>query len=188
MYLLYSRGFITALTVSQQSCCLPVMDPPPPPPRAPASCLDGYYRSQIKSWSYIKIAGARASYHEAGRDVFDTITVELGEFHTADPSIRQISGREKYNLKLGIYFDKKDPGKKFDKYFVVSEDGDSLFSLDSASRSEVVVSERISEQEAQQTEREGTDPIAAPPGPFTLQPEQQAEWSSGGVGGSLNTL
>ena len=149
------------------------MDQPPPPPPPPARSLDGCYRSRAKAWSYIKIAGAKASFHEAGRDVFDTMTVELGEFHSTEQNIREMSGRENYNLKFGIYFDPSDPEKKFDKFGVMSEDREKMFSLDAANRSEVVVSERISEEEAREVEREGTDPIRAPPGPFTLQPDLQ---------------
>ena len=146
------------------------MDPPhPPPPRS----LDGYYRSGIKKWSYIKIAGARVSYHEAGRDVFDRVTAELGEFNSADENIREASGRENYNLKFVIYFDPKNPTVSFDMFGVVSEDREKIFFLDTASKTEVVVSVRISEEEAREVERDGTDPITAPPGPFTLQPEKQ---------------
>ena len=105
--------------------------------------------------------------------MFDTITVEQGEFHTADPSIRQISGIENFNLKFGIYFDKKDPGKKFDKYFVVSEDGDSLFSLDSASRSEV--SRRLSRLRGR-----GRIPSRLHPG---LSPSSQSSRQSGALSG-----
>ena len=147
------------------------MDPPPPPPTARP--FDGCYRSRSKAWSYIKIAGDKASFHEAGREVFDTMTVEAGEFHSTEQNIREISGRENYNLKFCIYFDPADPQKKFDKFGVMSEDREKMFSLDSASRSEVVVSERISEEEAREVERAGTDPITAPPGPFILQPENQ---------------
>ena len=146
------------------------MDPPPPPT---ARSFDGCYRSRSKAWSYIKIAGDKASFHEAGREVFDTMTVEAGEFHSTEQNIREISGRENYNLKFCIYFDPADPEKKFDKFGVMSEDREKMFSLDSASRSEVVVSERISEEEAREVERAGTDPITAPPGPFILQPENQ---------------
>ena len=146
------------------------MDPslPPPPPS-----LDGYYRSGAKRWSYMKIAGAKVSYHEAGRDVFDRVTAELGEFNSADENIREASGRENYNLKFVIYFDPKNPTVSFDMFGVVSEDREKIFFLDTASKTKVVVSERISEEEAREVERDGTDPITAPPGPFTLQPEKQ---------------
>ena len=160
MYLLYTRGFY------QSAQSVPVMEP------APALPLDGFYRSEIKRWSYIKIAGDKASYHEAGRDVLDTMTVELGEFHPTEPSMREVSGRENYNIKFGIYFDKKDPGRKFDKFGVMSEDRERMFTLDSASRTEVVVNVRISEEEAREAEKEGMDPITAPPGPYSLQPER----------------
>ena len=151
--------------------------------------LEGYYKTLRKKWAYMKMAGGRMSYHEAGKDVFDTVDVELGEFGIAENCIREMSGKEKYNVKLVIFWDKNNPEKKIDKFGVVSDDREKMFFVNGANRSVVDVSERISKKEAEEIERTGLDPISAPPGPYLLQPDHQGRliWLTGPPGTGKST-
>ena len=154
-------------------------DPPP----------DGFYRTRRKKWAYMKIADGKMSYHETGKEVFDGVEVKLGEFDTAEQSIKDLTGKEKYNLKLIIYYDKKHPDRKIDKFGVISDDRERLFFVNNANKAEVDVSERITEEEAAEIERSGLDPIAAPPGPYILQPSLPGRliWLTGAAGAGKST-
>ena len=151
--------------------------------------LDGYYKSLTKEWSYIKIKGENAEYHEAGRDVFDMITCVMGEFGQADENIRELSDKLNYNVKMVIFWDKADPEKKMIKFGVISDDREKIFFENSGDRSNVDVYERITEEEASEIERSGLDPLAAPPGPYTVQPDRQGRlvWLTGPPGAGKST-
>ena len=83
-----------------------------------------------KKWSYLKIVGdgEKVTYHETGRDVFDNIKIEQGDFDTANEKIRELSGKQNYNLKMLIFFDKDVP---FIKCGVMSDDRERMYLADS---------------------------------------------------------
>ena len=103
------------------------MDKTPPP-------LEGYFRSLLKTWAYIKIAGDRVGYHETGKDVWDNIKMEQGEFSLAAENIREMSGKEKYNLKMVIFFDDNKPEMKFEKLGVLSDDRERMIFMNTSDK------------------------------------------------------
>ena len=157
--------------------------------RISSKSLDGYYKSLTKDWSYIKISGENVEYHEAGRDVFDMITCVMGEFGQADENIRELSEKLNYNVKMVIFWDKADSEKKMIKFGVISDDREKIFFENSGDRSNVDVYERITEEEASEIERSGLDPMSAPPGPYTVQPDRQGRlvWLTGPPGAGKST-
>ena len=53
--------------------------------------LHGYYRSQRKKFSYMRIEGDDISYHEPGRtDNNNRIEIHYGDFHATPPNIADI--------------------------------------------------------------------------------------------------
>ena len=146
--------------------------------------LDGYYKSLLKKCSYIKITGDTVSSHEVGQEVFEGMKVELGEFGQADENIRELSGKQNYNIKLVIFWDKNDPEKRLERIGVIRDDREKMYFVNQADKSTVDVRERITEEEVSEIERSGLDPMAAPPGPYTVQPDRQGRlvWLTGPPG------
>ena len=151
--------------------------------------LDGYYKSLLKKCSYIKITGDTVSSHEVGQEVFEGMKVELGEFGQADENIRELSGKQNYNIKLVMFWDKNDPEKRLERIGVISDDREKMYFVNQADKSTVDVRERITEEEASEIERSGLDPMAAPPGPYTVQPDRQGRlvWLTGPPGAGKST-
>ena len=73
---------------------------------------DGYYKSLLNKCSYIKITGEKVSSHETGREVFDRMAVQLGEFGPAGEKIRELTGKQNYNINMVMFWDKDDPEKE----------------------------------------------------------------------------
>ena len=105
--------------------------------------LDGYFHTRRQELAFIKIEGGRVTYHEAGRDVFDRMSVEFGHFHAAPLVMSQAAGKLNFNLKLVVYFDEKNPERKVQRYGIVSDDFCQMFFMDDANTDEVNVSHRI---------------------------------------------
>ena len=144
------------------------------------------------------------SYHEAGRDVMDSMRIEYGGFDIAPERMVRVAGRENFNIKLIVYFDPSNPDRKVERCGIVSDDFLRLFFLDDANTSDVNVSERISkvrpvlgtseiiitsQAEAEQILLAETDPVLCPPGPYTLQPSVGGRllWISGVPGSGKST-
>ena len=151
--------------------------------------IDGYYKSLLKKTSYIKITGEKVSSHETGQEVFDRMKVELGEFGPAGEKVREMSGKQNYNVNLVMFWDKNNPEKKLERFGVISEDRERIFFENPADNSQVDVRERITREEAEDIEKSGLESISAPPGPYKLQPDKQGKliWISGPPGAGKST-
>merc|ERR1711936_731675 len=61
---------------------------------------------------------------------------------------------------------------------------EKMYFVNQADNSTVDVRERITEEEVSEIERSGLDPMSAPPGPYTVQPDRQGRlvWQTGRLG------
>ena len=120
--------------------------------------------------SFIRVEGEQVTYHEAGREVFSAMRIEFGEYGAAPEKMTAVSGISNLNIKLLVFFDQKNPERRVERFGVVSQDFSQLFFMDDANPSEVNISARISQEEAEEILRSETDPVSCPPGPYRLQP------------------
>merc|ERR1711936_933715 len=66
---------------------------------------------------------------------------------------------------------------------------EKMYFVNQADNSTVDVRERITEEQVSEIERSGLDPLAAPPGPYTVQPDRQGRlvWLTGPPGAGKST-
>ena len=89
------------------------------------SSLVGFFRlTGDRRAAYLRLQGGKASWHEGGRETFDKIEVATGQFQPAEKILSELTGVEKYNLKLRLL---DEDGKKHDVFGIVNAEGSSLY-------------------------------------------------------------
>ena len=95
--------------------------------------------------AYLRLEENSASWHEGGRETFDKMEVTTGQFHPAENILAELTGVEKYNLKLTFLGE----DEKHDVFGIVNDERSGLFFLRD-SGSGVDHYDKISEEEAQE--------------------------------------
>ena len=89
------------------------------------SSLVGDYRlAGDRRAAYLRLQEGKGSWHEGGRETFDKIEINTGEFQPAETILRELTGVEKYNLKLRLL---DEEGKNHDVFGIVNSEGSSLY-------------------------------------------------------------
>ena len=60
----------------------------------------GYFQPTDGRPVYLRISGDKVSWHEAGREVYDKVEYELGQYGEAKEELVEVSGSSSYNIKL----------------------------------------------------------------------------------------
>ena len=107
--------------------------------------LQGSYQNSIKP-GYLKVEeDSKASWREPGRENSENIKLDYGDFKPAEKEMREASGIENYNFKLGILDEK---GKVvWSEFGIVSDDGEKLYFLDNTGTG-VDIFSKITEDQA----------------------------------------
>ena len=108
--------------------------------------LQGSYKNSKKP-GYLKVEEAdKVSWREGGREAFERMKIEYGDFKPAEEVLREASGIENYNLKLLILNEKKSK-VEWTIFGMVSDDGEKLYFLDNDATG-VDIFPRITEEKA----------------------------------------
>ena len=87
--------------------------------------MSGYYQPTTGKPAYLRILGKRITWHEAGREVYDKLIYEVGEFGEADFRLVEASGREEYNLRLThLSEEEEEEEDSKQERGIISEDGE----------------------------------------------------------------
>jgi len=152
----------------------------------------GFYKATNAWYQLMKMESAtKGSITDpTGTDYF--FEFSYGDWGEAMDEIKEKSGFSRYNVHLKMDWGDMDEGfkemaEKFSEVGVVSEDGDKCFIRNGMGMGDTVL-ERITEEEAIAIEND-YDPIDAPPGPYTIQPDVPGKilWFSGAPGMGKST-
>ena len=84
-------------------------------------------RVSLQPWLYLRVSGEKVSVHEAGKEVYHGVRLEYGEFHSVGQKMAQLTGAERFNLKMIINYEEEK--FRVETYGVSSEDCSKLFIL-----------------------------------------------------------
>ena len=93
----------------------------------------------------MKVLDSKVSWHEGGRETFEKLKIEEGDFHQAVILMREATGIQNYNIKLTIINEEEEDHIIFG---IVSVDGESLYFLNDTDNTSVNNHKRITEEEA----------------------------------------
>ena len=93
--------------------------------------------------AYLRLGAGKASWHEGGRETFDKMEVSLGQFQPAEKILSELTGVEKYNLKLRLLGEDGN----HDVFGIVNAEGSSLYFMRDTGTG-VDHYQRITEEEA----------------------------------------
>jgi len=154
--------------------------------------LDGYYKVNESLFVTWKVDGDKIEC----KDAYDTYdykpTLHYGDFGEASDKIKEASGKQRYNMKITYYFamgEKDENGEikliPFTDHGVVTDEGNKVYLKGMAP---LFTSEKITDEEFAALE-DAYDDIEQPPGPYTVQPNNQGKivWLTGAPGSGKST-
>ena len=93
--------------------------------------------------AFVRLGDGKASWHEGGRETFDKMEFRLGVFQPAERVLTELTGVEKYNLKLTFLGE----DEKHDVFGIVNDERSGIFFLRDSGTG-VDHYDKISEEEA----------------------------------------
>ena len=93
--------------------------------------------------AFLRLGDGKVSWHEGGRETFDKMEVSLGQFQPAEKILSELTGVEKYNLKLRLLGEDGN----HDVFGIVNAEGSSLYFMRDTGTG-VDHYQRITEEEA----------------------------------------
>ena len=71
--------------------------------------------------AWLRVTEDKVSWHEGGRDTYDKININCGQFKPADKILSELTGVQKYNLKLTLLAENsKGRFRLFEVFFLSS--------------------------------------------------------------------